>query len=75
MVMKSSLGNDEQKAMFLVDSISVVQFSFEHPFFACSIGLASNIACPKNWALKNIFVQLCIIIIVGLTSDLHLCKD
>ena len=56
--MKSYLGNDEQKAMFLVDSISDVQFSFEHPFFACSIGLASNIACPKNWALKNIFVQL-----------------
>ena len=53
------LGNKEEKAVVLVVSWSEVHFSFTHPVFACPIGRASEITCPKNRVRRNKFVQPC----------------
>ena len=56
-----SFRNKEQKSIVYSCFSIVGALWFCVPvFFACPVGCASKIACPKNWARLNIFVQPCL---------------
>ena len=46
-----------KKAVFLAISQSNVHFALDHPFFACPIGRASKIACPKSPVSRDKFIH------------------